>query len=70
MDNENPIVDDVAYYHVRDLLKKRVRIRRKMDAVEFEYDNICRIIARLAPPGSQDLSDDIDDFCFRRPINS
>ena len=59
-----------AYCLIKDLLKKRVRIRRKMDSLEDEYDEICRTIARLAPPGSKDLSDDIKDFCFYRSVNS
>ena len=63
-------ISDPAYYHIKDLLKKRIRIRRKIDALNRELDYISDIIARHAPPGSNDLSDNIDDFCFyRRSVN-
>jgi len=61
---------DAAYYHVKDLLKKRIKIRRKIDALNRECDYISGIIARLAPSGSDVLSDNIDDFCFYRSINT
>ena len=44
-----PLAADAAYYVIKGLLKKRISIRRKMDALDSEFDNICRIIARLAP---------------------
>ena len=62
-------ISDPSYYHIKGLLKKRVRIRRKIDALNRECDYISGIIARLAPPGSNDLSDNIDDFCFYRSVN-
>lgn len=65
-----PLAADAAYYLIKGLLKKRISIRRKIDALNLEYDNVSGIIARLAPPGSYDLSNDIDDFCFYRSVNT
>ena len=62
-------ISDPAYYHIKDLLKKRILIRRKMDALNREFDYVSGIIARLAPSGSDVLSDNIDDFCFYRSVN-
>lgn len=65
-----PLPADSAYYLIKGLLKKRISIRRKIDALNFEYDNLSGIIARLAPSGSDVLSNNIDDFCFYRSINT
>ena len=62
-DDLAPLGADAAYYLVKGLLKKRISIRRKIDALTLEYDNISGIISRLSPSGSSvDLfADDIEE---------
>ena len=67
--SDSPLAADAAYYLIKGLLKKRISIRRKIDALNLEYDNVSGIIQRLAPSGSDVHSNNIDAYCFFRSVD-